>query len=177
MNTMKNLCILIATVLLAGCNSPTHFQIKSNSNAQIPKKSRVYLGIVSGSKGTSDHVPATALGNAARNYFQLQAGTDVKTVEQNISLAQAANCQYVIMPRVIWWDDNVPAWSGNPDRLEVQFTIVNLPAETSNTSVLITGPWWTMMNYSPGEFMDTACENFVRYIVGEQTKTTGTTKF
>lgn len=179
---MKTLLSLVALVLLVGCNSPTHYKIKptTSRNTPLSKTNRVFIGISPDAKDAPNQSTGNSLAARCSNRFaSVTASKEPADAKHNQEEAIQAGADLLFLPRVIWWDDNAPAWSSNPDRLELQIVTIDLANKTQidSGSILITGPWWTLGSYSPGEFTDVACELYLRYLTGDLTKLEGTTSF
>ena len=179
---MKTLLSLVAILLLTGCNSPTHYKIKPTTgrSAVLPKTSKVFVGISPDTKDAPNQSAGSSL--AARcgaRFTSVVMGKEPTDSKQNQEEAVQAGADFLFLPRVIFWEDNAPAWSANPDRFELQIVTIDLANKTQLDagSILITGPWWTLGSYSPSEFTDVACELYLRYLTGDLTTLDGTTSF
>ncbi len=170
---MKTLCILLATAVLCGCNSPTHYNLRPVNGRVSPlsREARVYVGISDNSLRGSGRSCALAFAREAKPFFTaVEIGTEAVDLKLNLINAQAANCRYLFLPRITNREDNATAWSGKSDRLEVE--LATLDVATSKQldvgTVEAVGPWWTLENFTPEDFLDGACRHYLRYLVGEE---------
>jgi hypothetical protein len=177
---MKYLGMLFLAAVLVGCDTPTNYKVRPTLTRlqPLPRQSPVFIGVLPDTKFAPGLKTAFTFGHHARGYFNtVQAGDRELDVAGNLAAAQQAQSQYLILPTVIWGEDNAPAWSANPDRLELQVTTLNVAdgKPLDSGTVLIIGPWGTLDSYSPLEFLDAACQTYLKQLTSD-IKPTGTVK-
>ena len=179
---MKTVISLLTLAMLVGCSSPTLYKIKPTTSrvTPLPKTSRVFVGILPDAKDAPNQSAGNSLAaRCVQRFASIAISTEPADANHHQEEAIKAGADLLFLPRVLLWEDNASAWSGNPDRFELQVVTINLANKTQLDagSILITGPWWTLGSYSPSEFTDVACELYLRYLTGDLTKLEGTTSF
>lgn len=104
----------------------------------------------SGSMVTSELVKALkAHGSDAR------AASSHGTLEDYVSHARAASLDYLVIPEIQHWEERATEWSGKPDRIEVELTLVEVASGRTLDRTVVSGKsrWMTFGGDHPQELL------------------------
>jgi hypothetical protein len=145
---MRPLSVLLVFAALAGCAdtykiSPTGFydwpiSLDGSGSAYVALASDGnYQGdVYQGSGRVTTQIVAAAFTPYLRNVV---AGLEEETFVDAIVTARSKGLSYLLYPAIRHWEDRATAWSGRPDVVAVELSLVELRSEKMLDSVLIQG--------------------------------------
>jgi hypothetical protein len=171
-------CVILSfVVVLCGCQH-TYQRVSSNvapSRTVLDPQRSAYLAmpadgqfqeIIYRNSGTKT---AFALQSSFAHYLRtLNVARTVESVDQAIASAKRAECDLVIFPTILHWEDRATEWSGRPDKIEIKVELFNVANTNLIDATLIKGKsrWFTLGGDAPEDLLERPIEDYVRSLLG-----------
>jgi len=141
---MKNIIFLFLLVLFAGCAEKQKV-IQTGSGTDkidagksiylsVPKDGTYGLTVYHGSGVDTSRIIFSALANHSN---KLCEANEYHNFDHSLESAKNENCDYLIFPTILEWDDRATEWSGIPDNVSVKIDVIEISTGRTIDSVII----------------------------------------
>lgn len=143
---MKALISLCVVLVLAGC-ADTHQLIRGDTSTtkltltdsvfiSVPQDGAYGADVYSGSGQSTTQILFSAFAKRTRFATSGRSSQDFAAALQS---ARQADCQYLVFPTILHWEDRATEWSSIPDRVEVKVEVLDARTESVIASAVIQG--------------------------------------
>jgi Domain of unknown function (DUF4823) len=172
---LKLFFIALATALLAGCDTPTHYYSHAIQPRIIPLKSSgaVYVALLPDGENTpigSGRKATESVTDAARTKFaRVESSDEVMDLVSSLTNAVAEKCDYLFCPQVQDWEDWNTPWNAHPDKVAIKLTTFEVPSGKilDIGEIIVVGPWGTFKDNSPEYLAGPAAARYMDFLLGE----------
>lgn len=142
---MRNILLLIFTVLFVGC-ADTHHLTRTATTTSLESSSSIYISIpkdgrygentYSGSGLTTAQVVLKAFSVHVTN---IETAHEYQSFKEALDYAKFNNFKYFVYPSILEWEDRATEWSGIPDRISIKIAVIDTNSGRTLDSAVIEG--------------------------------------
>ena len=170
---MKNytLTFLISLILASvGCKTTTVTPISTLATKKMDRGAKVYVTIpCDGSygnekyPGSGNDVAAALEAAFARYDVSVAIGEQTDAASEAIGAAKLKECQYLVIPKIIHWEDRATEWSGVRDKMGLFIKVVLVKDGSEVRSAEISGKssWFTFGGDHPQDLLKAPIQQFI----------------
>lgn len=152
-----------------GCSSTYEHHSVQASLPELKADGRIYISFPEPANAKDQGIPNSsqvivealriAFSKFSKNIF-LSRGQ--RMLETNLESAKKWQCQYLIIPSILKWEDHATEWSGVRDRIEIRLTVSEVATGQvlNETTINGKGRWLTDGGDRPEDLL---AEPFARY--------------
>ena len=100
----------------------------------------------------------------------VKAVREMNVLDKNKSLevAKQKQCDVLIYPTILHWEDRATEWSGLRDRARIQVELIDTETDATidNTTLDLVGTWWTFGGLHPQDMVNESVEDYFRQLFG-----------
>ena len=88
----------------------------------------------------------------------------VGTIENAIPKCQSSQIRYLVVPRIIHWEDRATNWSGVADKVKIELAVVDTTNGKTVKRVMFkaNSSFYTLVNNPPEQLLDGSFDEVVR---------------
>lgn len=169
---MRKLIVLlmVVTLLLSGCYVASNNVLRSNYNDQlcetdsiavlVPRNGR-YGGKIYQDSGA---IVASKIRESLLNSYREIETLNVGTVENALPKCKSAQIRYLVVPRIIHWEDRATNWSGVADKVKIELAVVDTANGKTVKRLMFkaNSSFYTLVNNPPEQLLDGSFDEVVR---------------
>lgn len=162
---------MLPLLLLAfGCSTPNQMTRLAGDNTRLERGAAVVIATpADGAYGEKQYTgsglkTATALQAAFANYTP-KTSVVSDCAELDCLKARAADARYLIVPRIVHWEDRATQWSGKPDRVNVQVSVYERGGDREINAAMLsteTGGVFAFTDEAPETLLEGAIKPYVQ---------------
>ncbi|MSR10086.1 MAG: DUF4823 domain-containing protein [Gammaproteobacteria bacterium] len=169
--------LLLSMSLVAACATHSIRPESSAAPPQLRKSSAAYVVVPEDGRYYEDkpyvgsgRMTAVAFSDALRNYVEsVSLGPRPKDGFQSLQVVGTSVATYVFLPEILHWEDRSTEWSGRPDRIEIQVTVIEASTGKPLNQTIITGrsSWFTLGGDHPQEMLAGSVGEYIATLFGD----------
>ncbi|MBI4328189.1 MAG: DUF4823 domain-containing protein [Chloroflexi bacterium] len=162
----------LGALLLAGCQHSTRKVAldKAHAQPQLDRQVRIYIRLATNHPrqkppdAESGRRTAQALSEAFATYAKgVRVGKRFEEVPDALATARQANCQYLVSPTILRWEDHATEWTGRRDRIEMKVELIEVSSGDLLYAAVLQGRsrWMTDGGDAPEDLLAEPVNEFV----------------
>ena len=162
----------LGTLFLAGClhSEQKVALVQASAQPQLPRQVRIYIRLAPNhpcqkpADAESGKKTAQALSEAfAKHAKGVRVGKQFEEVPEALATARQANCQYLVSPTILRWEDHTTEWTGRRDRIEIKVELIEVSSGDLLYATLLQSKsrWMTDGGDAPQDLLAEPVNRFV----------------
>ena len=144
MNKLTSISVVLCLFILSACADVTHIRRNDSRDFVLDSNSRTYISVPrDGSYGAINYngsgtiTAGIVLAAFSLQMTEVEIGDHQQTFEDALAFARKENYEYLIVPKILHWEDRNTAWSGRPSKASINLAIVDVRTGNKIDSVVI----------------------------------------
>lgn len=157
------LCLVacLATVV-AGCTSTYKSSSPVRATSKLRSDASAYVALPEDGRFESIPYPGSGRQTSlvvceafSKHLVKVEPAPEILPFDQNLQRAKTGSFDYLVVPKILHWEDRATEWSGKSDRIHLELRIVNVTTAETLAVESITGKskWATFGGDSPEDLL------------------------
>jgi hypothetical protein len=168
---MRILYVVPFVVFLVGCTDTHNIKRADGSAVVLERSATAYVSVpMDGRYGQTMYPDSgrTTAFEVTRAFSPLLTKTTQGNVYMNreraLEEARAGDYTYLVHPEILHWEDRATEWSGLPDKIKVQVSVIDVASGEVVDSAVIEGKskWATLGGDHPQDLLESPLTDYAR---------------
>ncbi len=162
-------CFIAALTLGSGCQTTSVEPVAAGPVRKIAPGARIYIVTPRDGRygdqqyqGSGETVASAFDGAFSRYADSVIIGSSGDDTKDIFAAAKEKQCQYIVIPKIIHWEDRATEWSGIRDKMEIFVKVVSVETNIEVVSAYINGKsgWATFGGDHPEDLVKAPVAQF-----------------